>query len=587
MFGCFVGFLCGQQFIHLSLNHVVFNLLEEQLRFSQLMAGREQVGTAQLVPVKLGHVEHLAQLGAAEGKERLEGDAQVGSQLQGNVEDGLYAFGVTLHHFPGFAVGQVLITDAGQVHGFLLGVAEFEDVEQLLHLLLHVGKLAECFAVGVGQFATGRHYAVVVLFRQLQGTVHKVAIHGHQLVVVAGLEILPGKVVIFGLGRVGREHIAQHVLFTREVLQVFVQPYSPVARGRNLVTLQVEELVRGYVVGHDVVAMGLHHDGEDEAMEYDVVLADEVDKACLGVLPPLLPAAPALGLCIAELFGVRDVADGCVEPDVEHLTFSTLYGHRDTPFQVTRHGTWLQVHVEPRLTLAINVGAPFLVTLQNPLAQPLLILSQGEVPVLGGAFHQAVARVVLVGGVNQLLGREGGTTLLTLVAVGTLGTTAGAGTHDIAVGQEFTRDLVAELLLGNLLQLAFVIELAEEVRGKLVVDAACRAAIDVERDTELLERALDERVVTVNHLLGSDALFAGTDGDGHAMFIATANKNHLLFLQAEVAHVDVSGYINAGQVADVYRTVGVGQGRRHGGTFELLFHIVLLFLVFLFACWLV
>ena len=89
-------------------------------------------------------------------------------------------------------------------------------------------------------------------------------------------------------------------------------------------------------------------------------------------------------------------------------------------------------------------------------------------------------------------------------------------------------------------------------------------------------------MVAVHHLLGGDALFAGTDGNGHAMLVTTADKDHLLLLQAEVAHVDVGRYIDAGQVADVYRTVGLGQGRRHGGTFELLFHIVLLFFSFSF-----
>ena len=52
-----------------------------------------------------------------------------------------------------------------------------------------------------------------------------------------------------------------------------------------------------------------------------------------------------------------------------------------------------------------------------------------------------------------------------------------------------------------------------------------------------------------------------------------------LLLQAQVADIDVGGHIHPRQVADVHRPVGVRQGRCHRGTFEILFHIWLCFII--------
>ena len=59
--------------------------------------------------------------------------------------------------------------------------------------------------------------------------------------------------------------------------------------------------------------------------------------------------------------------------------------------------------------------------------------------------------IILVGGIDQLVGREGGATFLTLVAISALGSTSGSCAHYIAVGEEFTCHLVAILLFHMLL----------------------------------------------------------------------------------------------------------------------------------------
>ena len=227
--GGFVCLLGGKQLVYLCLDDVVFYLFEQQFGGAQLMSGRQQVGVSQLCPVKAVHVQHLAKLLAAEGQERFESNGKVGDQLQRDVENGGYALHVCLGKLPRLGVCQVFVSDAGKVHRFLLCVAEFEYVQQLLHFCLDVGKFFQRLAVVVVQFACGGHYAVEVLLGELQGAVHEVAINGNQLVVITCLEVLPGEVVVFCLRCVGGQHVAQHILLAGEVNEILVQPYCPVA----------------------------------------------------------------------------------------------------------------------------------------------------------------------------------------------------------------------------------------------------------------------------------------------------------------------------------------------------------------------
>ena len=145
------------------------------------------------------------------------------------MEDGGYALHVRLGKLPRLGVGKVFVSDAGKVHRFLLCVAEFEYVQQLLHFCLDVGKFFQRLAVVVVQFACGGHYAVEVLLGELQGAVHEVAINGNQFVVVACLEVLPGEVIVFCFRCVGCQHVAQYILLAGEVNEILVQPYRPVA----------------------------------------------------------------------------------------------------------------------------------------------------------------------------------------------------------------------------------------------------------------------------------------------------------------------------------------------------------------------
>ena len=159
----------------------------------------------------------------------------------------------------------------------------------------------------------------------------------------------------------------------------------------------------------------------------------------------------------------------------------------------------------------------------------------------------------------------------------------GAFAHDVAVGQKLVGLLVVVLFGLFLHEFAVVVEFAEEVGSQPGMSLGGGAAVHIERDAKLLKRLLDHLVVAVYHVLWSDAFFLGADGDGHAVLVRTSDEHHLLLLQPQVAHVDVGRHIHAGQVSDVYATVGVGKCRRDGGALEFLFHIFLFVLFLLYG----
>ena len=97
------------------------------------------------------------------------------------------------------------------------------------------------------------------------------------------------------------------------------------------------------------------------------------------------------GLLVAQFLCVRDISDWSIEPHIEHLALGALNGHRNTPIKVTCHGTGLQVHVEPALALAVDIRAPLLVVLKNPLLEPLLVLVERQIPVLCLLEHRSLA----------------------------------------------------------------------------------------------------------------------------------------------------------------------------------------------------
>ena len=180
-------------------------------------------------------------------------------------------------------------------------------------------------------------------------------------------------------------------------------------------------------------------------------------------------------------------------------------------------------------------------------------------------------------GVDQLVGAEGAAAFLALVSVGPLIAALGAGSHNIAVSQKLLCLLVVVLLTLLFDELAVLIELTEELRGRLVMGLGRGSGIDVETDTELSEGLLYQLMVFVHDILGRAALLAGLNGDGHPVLIRAAHEKHVPAAHSQIPDVDVSGNVDSRQVSDVNRSVGIRQSGRNKITLKFL-HILSVFL---------
>ncbi len=217
-----------------------------------------------------------------------------------------------------------------------------EGVECVGKGCLDACEFSKDLAVGLGEFALCGNDSAKVFMCEDYGAVDEVAEDGDKLVVVACLEVGPSEIVVLGFGSICSEHVAEHILLAGEILKIFVEPYSPVARGGNLVAFEVEEFVGGNVVGElEVISVGHEHRGEDDAVEDDVVFADEVDDTAFGVLPVFFPSVGEKFLCVG------DIADGSIKPDIEDFAFSAFHGYGNTPFEVAADGARLQTGIKP------------------------------------------------------------------------------------------------------------------------------------------------------------------------------------------------------------------------------------------------
>ena len=149
--------------------------------------------------------------------------------------------------------------------------------------------------------------------------------------------------------------------------------------------------------------------------------------------------------------------------------------------------------------------------------------------------------------------------------------------RDITIGQELFCLLVIILLTRLLNEFTLIIKLPEEIRCHLMVDSGSRAGIDIKRDTELLERFLDDVMVAIHDILRRNAFLLGTKRDGHTVLIGATNHQDLLTLQAEITCVNIGRHINTRQVSDMHRTVGIRQSRCYQCSFKMFLHSVPIF----------
>jgi len=94
--------------------------------------------------------------------------------------------------------------------------------------------------------------------------------------------------------------------------------------------------------------------------------------------------------------------------------------------------------------------------------------------------------------------------------------------------------------------------------------------INIERNAKLFKGFFDYSVIFIHHLLRCNSFFFCFDGDGYAMFIASADKKYILAFGAQIANIDIGRNIYTGKVSDMNRPISIRQGRGNGISFELM-----------------
>ncbi len=89
----------------------------------------------------------------------------------------------------------------------------------------------------------------------------------------------------------------------------------------------------------------------------------------------------------------------------------------------------VKAHVQPTFALAVDVGFPLLVILEDPLFEEGLIDIKRQIPVLG-LFENGGAAADHRFGIDQVGGVERGAAGFTLVAIGAFVVAMRAGPHD-------------------------------------------------------------------------------------------------------------------------------------------------------------
>ncbi len=75
-------------------------------------------------------------------------------------------------------------------------------------------------------------------------------------------------------------------------------------------------------------------------------------------------------------------------------------------------------------------------------------------------------------------------------------------------------------------------------------------------------------MITVNYVLDGNSFLACADGYRYTMFITSTDEEYWALLETEVTYVDIGWNIDASQVADVDRAVGIRKRCRNDGALE-------------------
>ena len=313
--------------------------------------------------------------------------------------------------------------------------------------------------------------------------------------------------------------------------------------------------------GRHAQAGAVQHGRPEQAVEIDDVLADEVVQlgAAVGVEEFLEGQAGA----IAQRLEAGQVADRCVEPDIEEL--ARCAGNRkaevrrvarDVPVAQAAFGIepFAELGDDARMGDGLAVGQ----FAGQPVAQQRGEMAHAKKEVLGVAQHRFGprhdrARFAQVG---RCIGRAA---VLAVVAVLVGRAAVRADAADVAVRQEHLLDRIVQLLDRTARDVARIAQSLVDRLGQFAVFRRVGGVVLVVVDREIREVALVRGLDRLDELLGAQPGFLRGQHDRRAMGVVGADEMHGMPAHALGAHPDV-GLDVADQMADVQGPVGIGQG---------------------------
>ena len=305
-------------------------------------------------------------------------------------------------------------------------------------------------------------------------------------------------------------------------------------------------------------------------MEGDVVFANKLKQFnFFGASPPAIDkCAPVPSFFLAQTACYGNVADGRVEPHIEHFIFVAGFGYGDAPFKVAGDGAFPKAVAYPRLGHLYGVVRPKAVLAGgfDPRLEPAFNFGEVDVQVAGRLGRRCgtadgTAGAFQVGGVEELAAR------FALVAPRLAGTAVGADAPDETVGKK-TPALAAIQLLGGLLgNKASLVKFCKYFLRYLGLYRRGSAPEFVKGDVEPAVNAVVDRVVAVAQFAGSYPLFGGACFGGGAVFVGSADVQGLITPQTAKAGERVGGQ-HLDQVPQVGDVVNIGQRRGDQSAFH-------------------
>jgi hypothetical protein len=137
----------------------------------------------------------------------------------------------------------------------------------------------------------------------------------------------------------------------------------------------------------------------------------------------------------------------------------------------------------------------------------------------------------------------------------------GASSGKVAIGQEAPAFLGIPLPFHAVVYQAAVEQVFKEsLCGFLVIGASRSTAEYIEFNLELVEQGLDFLMPTVE--VGSilQTLLFGLQSYGYTVLIGPANIEHIMAGHSQIADVNICREVSPGNVPEVNRAIGVGEG---------------------------